>query len=293
MPIPFTCPHCGLFTNVDEQYAGRTAPCGSCGEMITIPAGTVSYGPVAAPRRAGGVLARIVAALVVCCIGGPILLALLLPAVNAAREASRRSQCSNNLQRIGLALLEYEAATGSLPPAVITDENHTPRYSWRVAILPYLEQAALREQYDSDLPWDDPANEPVSMTSVEAYRCPSDDNALPNETNYVMITGKGTVGSLPNTCTKLKDIVDGANTIAVVEIVDSGIAWSEPRDLTLEQLSMILNDQSGTGPSSRHPGGLNVLFCDGSVRFIADGIDPAELQRLLGCEDEDPSQSPP
>ena len=66
--------------------------------------------------------------------------------------------------------------------------------------------------------------------------------------------------------------IDGAShTLLIVEAQASGIHWMEPRDLSIESLSMKLNDGSGNSPSSNHPGGLNVLFTDGSVSFIADG----------------------
>ncbi len=289
MPIPFTCPHCGVYTNVDDRFAGQTGPCGQCGQVITVPTGYVNYGPVRPPKKTSGLLIAIAVILGFCCLGGPILLALLLPAVQAAREAARRSQCTNNLKQIGIALHNYHDTYGCFPPAMITDEDGTPRYSWRVAILPFVEQAPLFDSYDSDLPWDDPANEMVGMTSIPTYRCPSDNLSQSNETNYVMVTGQGTIGGLPNVSTGIRDIVDGtSNTILVVEIVDSGITWSEPRDLTLEELTLVLNDPSANSPSSRHPGGLNVLMSDGSVRFIANGIDPVQLQNLLQYNDGNP-----
>lgn len=289
MPIPFTCPHCGNFTNVDDQFAGRTGPCGRCGNTITVPYPQTGYAPPRRSKNSNTMVIVLVLVLGFCCLGGPILIALLLPAVQAAREAARRSQCTNNLKQIGIALHKYHDTYKCFPPAVITDEDGNPRYSWRVAILPYIEHAALFDSYDTDVPWDDPANEMVRFAQISAYHCPSDGLSLSNGTNYVMITGEGTVGSLPNQCTRMVDIRDGtSNTIAVVEIVDSGIEWSEPRDLTLEELSMQLNDDTGSGPSSRHPGGINVLFCDGSAVFLSEGIDPRTLENLFRCNDGNP-----
>lgn len=286
MPIPFTCPHCGAHTNVDDRFAGHTGPCGRCGNTITIPHSTMpSYTP-RAPQKSSGAIVVLAVVLGFCCLGGPVIVALVLPGVQAAREAARRSVCMNNLERIGLALHKYHDTYKCFPPAVTTDAGGNPRYSWRVAILPYMEQQALRDAYDSDYAWDDPVNDLVRMTSLSPYLCPSSPPAFPNETNYVMITGKGTVGGLPNDPTRISGVRDGiSNTIAVVEIVGAGIEWSEPRDLTIEELSMRLNDGSGNGPSSFHPGGLNVLFCDGTVSFLADGIDPATLESLFLRDD--------
>ncbi|NQT16217.1 MAG: hypothetical protein HQ582_25895, partial [Planctomycetes bacterium] len=94
MPIPFTCPHCGLTNNVADQYAGQSGPCSGCGQTITIPApaGVAPFAASVPPakRSATPVIVIVVVALLalsVPCSG--ILIALLLPAVQAAREAAR------------------------------------------------------------------------------------------------------------------------------------------------------------------------------------------------------------
>ena len=148
MPIQFSCPHCGAETNVTDEYAGQTGPCGQCGKTITIPAAGGGPGrPYAPPARktsgAPVLVIVLVAALVGVVLCGGILTALLLPAIQAAREAARRASCSNNLKQINLALLNYENAHKCFPPAYIPDEDGTPMHSWRVLILPYLEQNAL------------------------------------------------------------------------------------------------------------------------------------------------------
>src|SRR5262245_53201849 len=128
MPIAYSCPHCGKQFSVAEQYAGQTGPCAGCGKPITIPlpAGPAGYAYAPQPAKSGGGTAVVVTAVLGGClvlsipvIG--ILIALLLPAVQAAREASRRMQASNHLKQLGLALHNYHDAYNAFPPAVVTD----------------------------------------------------------------------------------------------------------------------------------------------------------------------------
>ena len=120
----------------------------------------------------------------------------------------------------------------------------------------------------------------IGRTAVPAYCCPSGCDDDSTETNYVMITGEEAVGNLPNEVTKIAEITDGSsNTIMIVEVFGEGIGWSEPRDLSLDQLPLEINATGGI--SSKHPGGANVLFCDGSVRFLYEGKDAHRLRALI------------
>ncbi len=98
-----------------------------------------------------------------------VLIALLLPAVQAAREAARRTQCTNNLKQIGLALHNYESSYRVFPPAY----SRRPGHNMLTFILPYLEQKPVYDQYRWDLAWDDPANDPATHVDLEVFLCPS------------------------------------------------------------------------------------------------------------------------
>ncbi len=286
MPTPFTCPHCGVSAHVDDQDAGRTWECASCGRTVTSP--TVGHSSpdgshAATPTpRSGSFLLK--AFLVVLACGG--LAILLLPSPEALREASRRRQCCNNLKQIALAMHDYREAFKCLPPAAITDEDGRPMQSWRLAILAFVEQGPLCERYNAAEPWDSPSNQTLLDARPRCYACPSDTELGPARTSYAMIVGEGTVGGKPNEVVTLADIPDGAmNTICVIEVVGAGLKWTEPRDMTVDEAIAYITHPEASGLKHAHPGGVNALFADGSVHFIPKTIDPQTLRNLLTRDD--------
>jgi prepilin-type N-terminal cleavage/methylation domain-containing protein/prepilin-type processing-associated H-X9-DG protein len=136
--------------------------------------------PVAPPTLRGFTLVEL---LVVIAIIG-VLVALLLPAVQAAREASRRSQCLNNLRQIGLGLQNHLAAHGKFPAGKKwTNARHLPQtqqVAWSSFLLDYMEQGSLLPKLNFALPLSDPANLPVTGTLIDVYRCPSTGRIEPH-----------------------------------------------------------------------------------------------------------------
>ena len=284
MPIPFRCPHCGAESKVADQFAGQTGPCGSCGQTITIPVVGVGR-PAQAPRQQSSTAGIVVIIVVICGIVlvgcGGIMVALLLPAVQAAREAARRTQCSNNLKQIALAFHNYHDTYQTFPPAYIADENGKPMHSWRVLILPFLDAQgqALHQQYNFNEPWDSPANAAVVNSPMPIYGCPSDGEAGGLNTSYMVITGQGTLFN-QGEGSRLRDITDGtANTILVVDVAGSGVQWATPIDLDVNQVNFGGGAQGN--PGSRHSGGINAAFADGSVKFLSNSIDPQMFKKLI------------
>jgi len=210
----------------------------------------------------------------ICVIG--ILVALLLPAVQGAREAARRSQCGSQLKQIGLALHNYHETYGAFPPAYVADETGKPMHSWRVLLLPYLENNQMYEAYDFDKPWNDLSNMAVTSQVPHVFRCPSAPAQGPmNTTHYVYITGPGTCFD-GDKAIRIRDIVDGTSqTILVVESHQTSFAWNEPRDLDVATLG-----GSSTGPSSAHVGGFQAVLADGSVRFFMNSLAPETFKAL-------------
>lgn len=284
MPINFTCPHCGAVMSVADQYIGQTGPCTSCGKMVTISG--AGPRPVAA-GASGSKSAVWVIVLLIVGMGflgcGGILVALLLPAVQAAREAARRMQCSNNLKQIALAMHNYHDTYKAFPPAYTVDENGNPLHSWRTLILPFIEQSALYTQIHLNEPWNSEHNRQFSTVVVPVFCCPSEGEMSPN-TCYMAIVGAGTLleGATP---VKIADVTDGtSNTLMVVEVCNSGVPWMSPTDLSLDSMQMKING----GPTeirSRHPGGANVAMTDGSVRYISNTVPPETLRALITRND--------
>lgn len=158
--------------------------------------------------------------------------------------------CRNNLRKISLAIIQYEVAHGTLPPAYIVDENCKPMHSWRVLILPYLDQQALYDQYDFNLPWDSPHNSRLATEMPEVFKCPLSSSTV--HTSYAVVNGPGLVFDGIHT-TRSDDIIkgDGAGTtLLVVECHAANIPWMEPRDV----------DAASWSPSSPHPGFCKTTF---------------------------------
>ncbi|WP_153559061.1 DUF1559 domain-containing protein [Roseimaritima sediminicola] len=208
-----------------------------------------------------------------------ILLALLLPAVQAAREAARRMQCSNNLKQIGLAMHNYHDTYGSLPPAYTVDENGQRLHSWRTLILPFMGQQTLYNSIDLSKPWNDPVNQGAADSLNPAYTCPS-STAGESTTTYVAVVDPSAVFQGDQT-TQFQDITDGmSNTLMVVEVSGANaVPWMSPQDIDLNTYLSLT-----AGGMSNHPGGGNTLFADASVQFIASTIDP-QLQRSMVTKD--------
>ena len=200
-----------------------------------------------------------------------LLLVLLLPAVQAAREAARRIQCSNNLKQIGIALHNYHDVYQSLPPAYTTDENGDPLHSWRVLILPYMEQAALYDAIRLDEPWDSEYNKQFHEQMPSIYACLSSNPGDRERglTSYMRIVGPWTTTDGPNTIAFNEVTVGLSNTIWLLEVIPD-TCWMAPIDTQTSELEGHFQFSRTSGVGSRHSGGINIGIMDGSVQFQSD-----------------------
>ena len=265
-----------------------------------------------------------------------ILVSLLLPAVQQAREAARRTQCKNNLKQIGLALHNYHDIAKCFPFGM---GGTGRKYSALSQLLPQLEQGNLYAQIDFNTTITDVANTPVRLLELSAFRCPSDFensaptaggavNYLPNKGASLLWQDTGADGVLfYHSSVKLRDLTDGAsNTAAYSERMvsdGSNVIVTPGSDTFLSTANPTTQDdavklcnavditnlatqfpqfmgapwidgkhgyQHVSGPNarscgfqpagkatmaanSRHVGGVQLLLCDGSVRFTSSNID--------------------
>jgi prepilin-type N-terminal cleavage/methylation domain-containing protein/prepilin-type processing-associated H-X9-DG protein len=281
-----------------------------------------------------------------------VLIALLLPAVQQAREAARRISCNNNLKQVGLALHNYAEAHGVFPPGYSSlwkrdgsdpgyaDDDVGPGWAWGSMILPQLEQSSLWSSINFSLTMTYPQNNTAQLSRINTYLCPSDTTRITvpvrdgtntqtiytvGTGNYVGMFGTGEIGDAPgagkgmfyrNSRTTFADLQDGSSqTLAVGERSHnlSYVTWTgravggylfktssfeggtdqfavDPEEsftmvlgpVGLEDLPRTPNHPRAHVEDywSRHPGGVNFLFGDGSVRFVKNTIAPTVYQAL-------------
>lgn len=291
-----------------------------------------------------------------------VLVALLLPAIQAAREAARRAQCINNVRQLGVGFHNYESSLQRFPPGDVTPTGSSTGLSVHARLLPYLEQSGLDGLVQPELPYDHAAHDRARSTHVPLFMCPSDpaeeiNPVLGAPTNYHVNQGSGILWSIwpdpnnpsqpppngvmyRNSDTSPKDVIDGlSNTAAFAErcVGDGNNGVSTPltdtfrpgtrpadpdealrdcrtvdvADLTKQGVSDVgypwlrayhsttmyfhgdvPNGRSCMFPpglimttaSSRHPGGVHLLLCDASARFVSSDVD-LFVWRALGTRD--------
>jgi Protein of unknown function (DUF1559) len=204
------------------------------------------------------------------------LVGLLLPAVQSARQAARRVQSSNNLKQLSLAMLNFESAHKKFPSTVVVEKaSGKPLLSWRVAILPYIEQAELYDQFHLEEAWDSPHNIKLIDKMPAVFKHPN-RQLKPGHTIYVVPVNDQTA-LRSDEPTKMSSITDGtSNTILLVEAAnEAAVPWTAPQDLDVDFDNPVNKLVAPNTP------GFQAAFCDGSVRYLSQLIDPNVLIALF------------
>lgn len=258
-----------------------------------------------------------------------ILVTLLLPAIQAARESANRTSCSNNMKQIGLAFHGHANTKGGFPPARTT----TPKgHGWCVDILPWCEGEHLYKAFNLDYHFYDFPNETVARGSVGIFQCPALNGMKANrlvpmattsnnptfgtyglsgdyQCNHLVSSNGAPTGvtrspalQTQNDIRRMSDITDGLSTTFLAleqggrpEMWILGVKqatlnntqpywwgpWTSYQHFTLQGYTAdglsigygcAINCANGQGIYSFHSNGANILFCDGSVRFVQKGL---------------------
>jgi len=204
-----------------------------------------------------------------------ILIGLLLPAVSRVRDAAARISSANNLKQISLAMHSYNSATGALPSAAVCDAAGKPLLSWRVAILPYIGQGTLYQQFKMNEPWDGPNNSKLIPLMPKTYALPGDTTAAPGYTFYRVFVGNGAAFDWCKGAHVPNDFPDGtANTILVAEAA-TAVPWTKPEELDY--------DPNGPLPAlgGHFSAGFMVGMADGSVRLLSKDVSQQTLRAAI------------
>jgi prepilin-type N-terminal cleavage/methylation domain-containing protein len=210
-----------------------------------------------------------------------VLVGLLLPAVQAAREASRRTSCGGNLHQLGLALDGRHDQLHNYP----LDGDHG--FGIGAFLLPYLEQTPLFERLNptrSKLPDPAHAREDLEGTPLSVFQCdssPAKSKLIKSGFGSSSYLGTSNLFSIRNTYEHIRD--GESNTAAIGDTVTEH-AWALPRTG-----NGAAPPNSGGDYASKHPGGIQFVFCDASVKFLRDEIDPKVFLALCTIDGNEPA----
>jgi prepilin-type N-terminal cleavage/methylation domain-containing protein len=231
-----------------------------------------------------------------------ILIALLLPAIQSAREAARKAQCQNHLRQVGLAIQNYESALRTLPPGCLQwrpwgGDPRLKNLAWSALILPYIESTTIYQQVDFDYAFDHPRNRAAAAMRVSVYLCPSALDTAPASgrarTDYAGLYGQRITTRqntdngvfIYNRPIRLREISDGiTQTLAVAE--DTGGPdgeWINGSNV-FEQSGRINDPRAWRGDNeirSPHPSGAMLLFTCGRVQFVSESMELRILAAII------------
>lgn len=278
-----TCPDCGFAVESPGESSPQKVSSASCEKTVN-----ESRTEAASPPTQGegnqthclGCLVKGGLLLILACIG------LSFP-IRWAADQARRDACVNRLKLLGLAMQNYHDHYRCYPPPYTMDENGNRLHSWRTLILPFMGENNMYRGIRLDEPWDSPHNR--KLGAIYTYHCPAvwpAESESETRTDYVMITGPGTMGQ-GTEGTHRKDITDARHaTVIVAEVAQSDIHWMEPRDYDFAAgpHRLVAQPKDPIGPtslSSCHPGVVNMLMVDGSVKCVPVDIDEKTFEAMM------------
>lgn len=203
----------------------------------------------------------------------PIVVGLLLPAVQAARAAAQRNASMNNMKMIALAMLNHADSRRAFPAA---GGGSSSPLSWRVHLLPFLGEVSLYRQFHLDEPWDSPHNRSLIARMPDVYKSPDVD--LPEgHTNYLGVAGDGAAFGNRDIGATNRDLLGGGRrkVLFVEADPDQAVPWTKPQDW------QYTSDGPLDGVGGIRPNGFLAVFADGSVEMVWSDTDRKTLDAAL------------
>ena len=226
---------------------------------------------------------------------------LAVPAVKVAREAARCMGCMNNLKTIALGVQLYHDVHGCYPLPCTRDKLGRPMHSWRLLILPFFTSYNVDGYYDLNEPWDSPSNRKALAEFGNVYCCLTAQGWPPRSTttNYVAVVGRTPAWRQVDANQKdLDSQQQKADTFLIVEMANSAIQWSEPKDIYLDDLpalqSLIANSphRRSNGYFFRETPAINAVLVDGDMLFLFPrDSTPSVLTALKDLLPPDPAKA--
>jgi hypothetical protein len=190
--------------------------------------------------------------------------------------ASARAQSTNNIKQLALSMHNYASAHMALPTPASLGKKGKKLLSWRVEILPYVEQEALYKQFHHDEPWDSEHNLKVFKDNPmpKVFAIPATTNLDEKKTHYQVFVGNGAMFE-PTGPTKFADIQDGTSNTFMVVTAAKAVEWTKPDDIEFDpkaDVAKLLLFKDGV---------CVIGFADGSVRAIADKVSEKMLKAMI------------
>lgn len=194
--------------------------------------------------------------------GAAIVLSGLIPRVPPSKGPIWK--CKSNLHHIAIALREYEETNGTLPPLCLCDEQGRPMHSWRVLLLPYLDEHELYRDYDFGEAWDHPNNLRLLNRMPDVFKCPVNADQSNSKTSFLAFVGSETVWSAKSKCSILNlDVYQASISVILVSLQSVQIEWLKPQDFELDSYPTEDN-------RSHSRNTLQIVFADGLVSLAND-----------------------
>ena len=229
-----------------------------------------------------GMILLIVGGIAGCCLCVPaILVGLLVPAVQKVREAAARAQTTNNARQIAIACISHQDANRHFPSPRMQPQlpmNPAPELSWRVSILPFVEQGNMFNAFKRDQAWNSPNNQQFASNMPMLFGDASDvGKAGLSQTKFQYFTGPNTMFPDPLRKISAAEIKDGTSNTFLFAQAATPVQWSQPVDMTIGDGALPLPDT------------FIAAFCDGSVRPIdRRKVNDGVLRQVIDPNDGQP-----